>query len=169
MCAWRLFSWSVYATSNIWFNLCCIVIVKIWFVDMGCSLFSLQRWWSVISIHKCLSKSCFFLLRSSQQWITLFGIGGWVHDLRYNVYVLRCIETLDTGWVEMHLGQGDFGPFYPQIPVKVPLWLGIAMKKRSKCRIQPPDWMSVGEWRASNSFRLVLWATKHSSRVEPEN
>ncbi|CAK9868322.1 unnamed protein product [Sphagnum jensenii] len=38
---------------------------------------------------------------------------------------------------------GDFGPFYPQIPVKVPLWLGIAMKKRSKCRIQPPDWMSV--------------------------
>jgi GINS complex subunit 2 len=30
--------------------------------------------------------------------------------------------------------------------VKVPLWLGIAMKKRSKCRIQPPDWMSVGEW-----------------------
>ncbi|KAH8933395.1 hypothetical protein BDL97_18G028700 [Sphagnum fallax] len=39
--------------------------------------------------------------------------------------------------------EGDFGPFYPQIPVKVPLWLGIAMKKRSKCRIQPPDWMSV--------------------------
>ncbi|KAG0621509.1 hypothetical protein M758_3G025300 [Ceratodon purpureus] len=39
--------------------------------------------------------------------------------------------------------QGDYGPFRPQIPVTVPLWLGIAMKKRSKCRIQPPDWMSV--------------------------
>uniref|UniRef100_A0A0D6QZB7 DNA replication complex GINS protein PSF2 n=1 Tax=Araucaria cunninghamii TaxID=56994 RepID=A0A0D6QZB7_ARACU len=38
---------------------------------------------------------------------------------------------------------GDFGPFRPQIPVKVPLWLAIALKKRGKCRIQPPDWMSV--------------------------
>jgi len=42
--------------------------------------------------------------------------------------------------------QGDYGPFRPQIPVTVPLWLGIAMKKRSKCRIQPPSWMSVGEF-----------------------
>jgi GINS complex subunit 2 len=43
----------------------------------------------------------------------------------------------------LHMICGDYGPFRPQIPVTVPLWLGIAMKKRSKCRIQPPDWMSV--------------------------
>lgn len=38
---------------------------------------------------------------------------------------------------------GDFGPFRPQIPAKVPLWLAIALKKRGKCRIQPPNWMTV--------------------------
>lgn len=43
----------------------------------------------------------------------------------------------------LHMICGDYGPFRPQIPVTVPLWLGIAMKKRSKCRIQPPSWMSV--------------------------
>lgn len=41
--------------------------------------------------------------------------------------------------------QGDFGPFYPQIPVKVPLWLAAALKKRGKCTIRPPQWMSIGE------------------------
>uniref|UniRef100_A0A7I4CQ34 DNA replication complex GINS protein PSF2 n=1 Tax=Physcomitrium patens TaxID=3218 RepID=A0A7I4CQ34_PHYPA len=43
----------------------------------------------------------------------------------------------------LHMICGDYGPFRPQIPITVPLWLGIAMKKRSKCRIQPPGWMSV--------------------------
>jgi hypothetical protein len=42
--------------------------------------------------------------------------------------------------------QGDFGPFRPQIPAKVPLWLAIALKKRGKCRIQPPNWMTVGKY-----------------------
>lgn len=38
---------------------------------------------------------------------------------------------------------GDFGPFLPQISVQVPLWLAVAMKKRGKCTIRPPQWMSV--------------------------
>jgi hypothetical protein len=41
--------------------------------------------------------------------------------------------------------QGDFGPFFPQIPTKVPLWLAVALKKRSKCTIRTPDWMTVGQ------------------------
>jgi len=41
--------------------------------------------------------------------------------------------------------QGDFGPFTPQIVTQVPLWLAIALKKRGKCSIRPPQWMSVGE------------------------
>lgn len=41
--------------------------------------------------------------------------------------------------------QGNFGPFYPQIPIKVPLWLAVALKKRGKCTIRPPQWMSIGE------------------------
>ncbi|ONM26382.1 DNA replication complex GINS protein PSF2 [Zea mays] len=42
------------------------------------------------------------------------------------------------------LCRGDFGPFFPQIPTKVPLWLAVALKKRSKCTIRTPDWMTVG-------------------------
>ncbi|KAL3701747.1 hypothetical protein R1sor_019769 [Riccia sorocarpa] len=43
----------------------------------------------------------------------------------------------------LHLICGDFGPFMPQVPASVPLWLGIAMKKRGKCRLRAPEWMSV--------------------------
>ncbi|XP_047328144.1 DNA replication complex GINS protein PSF2 [Impatiens glandulifera] len=38
---------------------------------------------------------------------------------------------------------GDLGPFHPQLAAKVPLWLAVALKKRGKCTIQPPEWMSV--------------------------
>ncbi|XP_042469526.1 DNA replication complex GINS protein PSF2-like isoform X1 [Zingiber officinale] len=38
---------------------------------------------------------------------------------------------------------GDFGPFFPQIACKVPLWLAAALKKRGKCTIRTPEWMSV--------------------------
>ncbi|XP_077236910.1 PSF2 [Tasmannia lanceolata] len=43
----------------------------------------------------------------------------------------------------LHMICGDFGPFLPQITTKVPLWLAVALKKRGKCAIRPPDWMSV--------------------------
>ena len=56
----------------------------------------------------------------------------------------------------MFIVQGDFGPFRPQIPVTVPLWLGIAMKKRSKCRIQPPEWMSVGKCTTSHFSNYLV-------------
>ncbi|RZR93086.1 hypothetical protein BHM03_00021490 [Ensete ventricosum] len=39
--------------------------------------------------------------------------------------------------------QGDFGPFRPNIASEVPLWLAVALKKRGKCDIRAPDWMSV--------------------------
>jgi GINS complex subunit 2 len=52
--------------------------------------------------------------------------------------------------------QGDFGPFFPQIPTKVPLWLAVALKKRSKCTIRTPDWMTVGQClRASLLFAFI--------------
>uniref|UniRef100_A0A0E0J3A7 DNA replication complex GINS protein PSF2 n=1 Tax=Oryza nivara TaxID=4536 RepID=A0A0E0J3A7_ORYNI len=38
---------------------------------------------------------------------------------------------------------GDFGPFFPQIASKVPLWLAVALKKRGKCTIRTPDWMTI--------------------------
>nr|GEX35232.1 hypothetical protein [Tanacetum cinerariifolium] len=38
---------------------------------------------------------------------------------------------------------GEFGPFHPAMPTQVPIWLAVALKKRGKCQIRPPDWMSV--------------------------
>eukprot|EP00903_Cladosiphon_okamuranus_P006410 g6274.t1 len=45
---------------------------------------------------------------------------------------------------KLHLIQGDFGPFVPQARAKVPLWLAITLKKRQKCQIVCPPFMSVG-------------------------
>ncbi|XP_020276701.1 DNA replication complex GINS protein PSF2 [Asparagus officinalis] len=38
---------------------------------------------------------------------------------------------------------GDYGPFFPQIATRVPLWLAVALRKRGKCTIRSPEWMSV--------------------------
>jgi GINS complex subunit 2 len=35
------------------------------------------------------------------------------------------------------------GPFNPSMPVSVPLWLAVNLKQQQRCRIQPPDWLSV--------------------------
>ncbi|GAB4827472.1 DNA replication complex GINS protein PSF2 [Ancistrocladus abbreviatus] len=43
----------------------------------------------------------------------------------------------------LNLISGDYGPFRPQIPALVPLWLAVALKKRGKCTIRSPEWMSV--------------------------
>lgn len=43
----------------------------------------------------------------------------------------------------IHLISGSIGPFKAGLPVHVPLWLAIHMKKQQKCRIVPPDWMDV--------------------------
>ena len=40
--------------------------------------------------------------------------------------------------------QGDFGPFNPSMRTEVPIWLAVNLRQRHKCRIEPPDWLSVG-------------------------
>ncbi|KAH9710424.1 DNA replication complex GINS protein PSF2 [Citrus sinensis] len=60
---------------------------------------------------------------------------------------------------------GDFGPFYPQIPVKVPLWLAAALKKRGKCTIRPPQWMSIGEREDRGTFQAVPFHYIEISRL----
>ena len=39
--------------------------------------------------------------------------------------------------------QGEWGPFRPNFPVEVPLWLALALQKKKCCRIQIPAWMKV--------------------------
>ena len=57
------------------------------------------------------------------------------------------------------LVQGDYGPFQPSFPVKVPLWLAVMLHKRKKCRIAPPDWMQSdhlqGEASGPNLINLL--------------
>ncbi|KAM9979035.1 hypothetical protein ACTFIZ_000353 [Dictyostelium cf. discoideum] len=37
---------------------------------------------------------------------------------------------------------GEYGPFVPSFPIDIPLWLAISLKKKKKCTIIPPDWMT---------------------------
>jgi hypothetical protein len=40
--------------------------------------------------------------------------------------------------------QQTLGPFRAGLPVDVPLWFAIVLKKRNKCRIQYPLWLDTG-------------------------
>jgi len=42
---------------------------------------------------------------------------------------------------ELSLLSGTFGPFRPGLPLEVPLWLAISLKKQQKCQIVVPAWM----------------------------
>ncbi|XP_068651068.1 DNA replication complex GINS protein PSF2 [Aristolochia californica] len=59
---------------------------------------------------------------------------------------------------KLEMISGDFGPFLPQIATKVPLWLAVALKKRGKCMIRLPEWMSV------ERLTTVLEAERESPR-----
>ena len=36
-----------------------------------------------------------------------------------------------------------FGPFIPQSPIQVPLWLALFLRRQSRCKIIIPEWLSV--------------------------
>ncbi|KAG9452029.1 hypothetical protein H6P81_004933 [Aristolochia fimbriata] len=59
---------------------------------------------------------------------------------------------------KLEMISGDFGPFLPQIVTKVPLWLAVALKKRGKCMIRLPEWMTV------ERLTKVLEAERESPR-----
>lgn len=43
---------------------------------------------------------------------------------------------------KMRLISGNFGPLESGLPCRVPLWLALTLRKRGKCTIGIPDWMS---------------------------
>eukprot|EP00850_Spirogloea_muscicola_P006429 SM000030S11438 [mRNA] locus=s30:723855:725777:+ [translate_table: standard] len=43
----------------------------------------------------------------------------------------------------LYLLGGEYGPFRPQMPLQVPLWVAVALLKRQKCIIQAPEWMTL--------------------------
>ena len=44
----------------------------------------------------------------------------------------------------LHFLNGDYGPFETLIPIAVPFWLAIQLKKNKKCKMITPTWMEVG-------------------------
>ncbi|XP_063900257.1 DNA replication complex GINS protein PSF2-like [Zophobas morio] len=44
---------------------------------------------------------------------------------------------------KLSLIRKDYGPFEPSLPVEVPLWLAMNLKKRSRCRIVSPPWLNT--------------------------
>lgn len=43
----------------------------------------------------------------------------------------------------IHLISGSIGAFRAGLPVHVPLWLAIHLRKQQKCGIVPPEWMDI--------------------------
>mmetsp|Transcript_2157 Transcript_2157/g.3176 ORF Transcript_2157/g.3176 Transcript_2157/m.3176 type:complete len:226 (-) Transcript_2157:337-1014(-) len=43
---------------------------------------------------------------------------------------------------ELKFVQGHYGPLKAGVPIKVPLWLAITLKKRGKCNLKPPTFMN---------------------------
>nr|XP_053651140.1 probable DNA replication complex GINS protein PSF2 [Cherax quadricarinatus] len=46
---------------------------------------------------------------------------------------------------KLYLISGDVGPFVPGLPMEVPMWLGINLRQRGKCRLILPEWMDVAK------------------------
>ncbi|CCA66618.1 related to PSF2-part of GINS, replication multiprotein complex [Serendipita indica DSM 11827] len=44
---------------------------------------------------------------------------------------------------KVRLVSGVYGPFRPPAKTRVPLWLAQSLKLKRKCRIVPPDWVTV--------------------------
>eukprot|EP00877_Chromochloris_zofingiensis_P000919 jgi/Chrzof1/10828/Cz05g13190.t1 len=57
---------------------------------------------------------------------------------------------------------GSYGPFYPNIPTEVPIWLAVQLCKRSKCRILPPTWLSL-----NNLDHVISLEQNDSSVFQP--
>ena len=81
-----------------------------------------------------------------------------------NKICLISVSCLSSYWRTIYctafLPQGDFGPFNPSMHTKVPLWLAVNLRQRQKCRIEPPEWLSIGAYvlplNVSLSSRLPL-------------
>ena len=42
---------------------------------------------------------------------------------------------------QLNLITGDYGPFVPGVPVKVPLWMATNLYRQNKCTIIAPEWI----------------------------
>uniref|UniRef100_A0A183B580 GINS complex subunit 2 n=1 Tax=Echinostoma caproni TaxID=27848 RepID=A0A183B580_9TREM len=45
--------------------------------------------------------------------------------------------------IVIYLKANSVGPFFPNVPIRVPLWVALLLRQQQKCRIMPPDWLTV--------------------------
>lgn len=66
---------------------------------------------------------------------------------------------------QLNLISGDFGPFRPSIPVKVPLWMAFNLHRQHKCTIRVPDWIQqlpqLTEEQSNQNDKLIEMPDKH--------
>ncbi|CAI2380800.1 unnamed protein product [Moneuplotes crassus] len=60
--------------------------------------------------------------------------------------------------------QGIFGPFKPQKPLDIPLWLALELKRKKMCDIQSPSWME--EEILKNMIELEKQTAETSNKLE---
>jgi len=78
-------------------------------------------------------------LPSSTQYGVLPTEMEFVASIETNISILPLI-SLD----RVRLLSGTYGPFQPPAHAEVPLWLAISLRKKRKCVVIPPEWLSVG-------------------------
>lgn len=66
---------------------------------------------------------------------------------------------------QLNLITGDFGPFRPSVPVKVPMWLAINLRRQNKCSIISPNWVNslprVQETQECETTKLLQPPNNH--------
>ncbi|KAI8871852.1 Psf2-domain-containing protein [Ramicandelaber brevisporus] len=53
---------------------------------------------------------------------------------------------------KLELLGGTVGPFQPPRTLKVPLWLACTLKRRNRCHIVPPDWLTIAHLDKASEF-----------------
>jgi hypothetical protein len=82
----------------------------------------------------------------------------------YHIWRLRpMVESMDGLRT-----QGTYGPFRPNIPIKVPLYLALSLYRRGKCRIQLPNWMTKEELKGVTEG-VVLLASAPPQSFKPSS
>jgi hypothetical protein len=62
--------------------------------------------------------------------------------------------------------QGEFGPFIPNVPVKVPLFIAMNLKEARRARIRAPAWLNSREHEAAPCHTRFLAADPRDARAE---